>query len=282
MEAMISGDDALAQRHMHHYYDVADRELNPRYHQAAATHPTPSPLWRENRDSKSALALVYRIRHDMRRQGLQPGDRLGQEPQLVEQYAVSRAIFREAVRMVELVGLAEYRLGREGGLVVGQPNPDYTQSTAALFLGHAHYNLLNLNPLHAHMESFVARRAADNITDAQAAQLRALVQTEAGADPADLLRGMTEVHRSIARIAGNRIFSLYLEVLFVLNRVNPLDNASATARAHSAAFQRSHHRLVDAIVARDPNLASRRMLDHFALQAQVLPRPAAPESTTPG
>lgn len=271
VDALISGDDGQTQIQLQAYFDLVDVEMNPALRQPAPEIRYANPLWRENSDNKGALSLVYRIRHDIRLQQLQPGDRLGQEPQLLEHYQVSRSIFREAIRMLELIGIAEFRLGRDGGLVVAQPNPEYTQSTAALFLGYANYNLATLNEVHSCLESWVARRAAEVISPAQAEELAATIAAEAKAAPEQLFHEMIRVHRLLARIAGNRIFALYIEVMLIVNNVNPARRPSAElAASYADELRHSHQQLAAAIIDRQPSLASRKMIDHFKLLARIV------------
>ena len=52
-------------------------------------------------------------------QGLGSGDRLPLEAAMVEQYGVSRASLREALRLLEVQGLIRLKPGPGGGPVVG-------------------------------------------------------------------------------------------------------------------------------------------------------------------
>jgi DNA-binding FadR family transcriptional regulator len=56
---------------------------------------------------------------------------------LIARYGVSRAVFREAVRMLEFFGVVEVRRGKEGGLVVAQRDPSGTVGSALLYLSFA-------------------------------------------------------------------------------------------------------------------------------------------------
>ena len=52
---------------------------------------------------------------------LQPGDLVGTEPELIEREGVSRALLREAVRLLEHHHIARMRRGPGGGLFVMAP-----------------------------------------------------------------------------------------------------------------------------------------------------------------
>lgn len=86
---------------------------------------------------KSGLRLAYRITAEVRRCGLPAGCSIGSETALVSRYGVSRAVFREAVRMLEFFGVVEVRRGKDGGLVVAEMDPEGTISSALLYLDYA-------------------------------------------------------------------------------------------------------------------------------------------------
>jgi DNA-binding FadR family transcriptional regulator len=86
---------------------------------------------------KSGLRLAYRITAEIRRRGLPVGCSVGSEPELVARYGVSRAVFREAVRMLEFFGVVEVRRGKDGGLMVAQMDPEGTVVSALLYLDYA-------------------------------------------------------------------------------------------------------------------------------------------------
>jgi len=86
---------------------------------------------------KSGLRLAYRITAEIRRCALPGGCSIGPESELVSRYGVSRAVFREAVRMLEFFGVVEVRRGKDGGLVVAEMDPEGTISSALLYLDYA-------------------------------------------------------------------------------------------------------------------------------------------------
>jgi DNA-binding FadR family transcriptional regulator len=86
---------------------------------------------------KSGLRLAYRITAEVRRRSLPAGCSIGPETELVSRYGVSRAVFREAVRMLEFFGVVEVRRGKDGGLVVAEMDPEGTIGSALLYLDYA-------------------------------------------------------------------------------------------------------------------------------------------------
>jgi DNA-binding FadR family transcriptional regulator len=86
---------------------------------------------------KAGLKLAYRITAQLRRQALPVGSLIGSEPDMLLRFGVSRAVFREAVRMLEFFGVVEVRRGKEGGLTVAGMNPAGTVGSAMLYLSYA-------------------------------------------------------------------------------------------------------------------------------------------------
>jgi len=89
------------------------------------------------RAEKSGLRLAYRITAEVRRRSLPVGASIGSESELVSRYGVSRAVFREAVRMLEFFGVVEVRRGKDGGLAVAEMDPEGTVGSALLYLDYA-------------------------------------------------------------------------------------------------------------------------------------------------
>ena len=62
------------------------------------------------------------------------GEILGSEAELIDRYGISRAVFREAVRLVEHQHVARMRRGPGGGLVVEEPTVGAVISAVVLYL----------------------------------------------------------------------------------------------------------------------------------------------------
>ena len=69
-----------------------------------------------------ASVVASRIEDEVVARGWPIGEVLGSETELIERFAVSRAVLREAVRLVEHAGVARMRRGPGGGLVVSEPD----------------------------------------------------------------------------------------------------------------------------------------------------------------
>lgn len=85
---------------------------------------------RFKRGAEVARLLVERIVEGP----LPPGTSLGSERELVAGFGVSRAVLREAVRILEHLGVASMRTGRAGGLLVTTPSSRAAGAAALVYL----------------------------------------------------------------------------------------------------------------------------------------------------
>ena len=70
---------------------------------------------------KLSYDVAHRIARDMIDNGWEDGHLIGREPKLPQRYAISRDMFREALRGPERQGLIRTRRGLGGGLMAAKP-----------------------------------------------------------------------------------------------------------------------------------------------------------------
>ncbi|HOV63979.1 MAG TPA: GntR family transcriptional regulator, partial [Spirochaetia bacterium] len=100
---------------------------------------------------------------------LKPGDSLPSERKLSEQFQVSRASVREAIRVMEVIGLLRVQPG--GGVFVTELDiHPFLRIIAPLLLRHEHYEL-ELLDLRRILEVRGAQMAAEQITPERAAYI---------------------------------------------------------------------------------------------------------------
>ena len=202
---------------------------------------------------------------DIAQLGWPEGRVVGSEPQLVERYGVSRAVFREAVRLVEHKHVARMRRGPGGGLVVSPPSVDSVTDAVAVYLFYVGAEIDEVFEARIALEGTAAELAPARLEESHIAALRSVVQREADGTIVD----HRELHILVAAITGNPALELFVDLL---NRVTllylpPSVRVTSKTLAESAA---AHAAIVDAIVAGDESQARRRMRRHLEAEAEYL------------
>src|ERR1700726_3433330 len=85
---------------------------------------------------KMGELVASSLRRQIVRGDLAEGDALPSEPELMQQFGVSRPTLREAFRVLESESLISVRRGAHGGAVGHVPNGDVAHRHAALVLEH--------------------------------------------------------------------------------------------------------------------------------------------------
>lgn len=88
----------------------------------------------DSRKAKLAGRAAEQIVSDVIELGWPVGHVLGSEAELLERYGVSRAVLREAVRLVEHQRVARMRRGTGGGLVIDEPDIEAVIGPAIIYL----------------------------------------------------------------------------------------------------------------------------------------------------
>lgn len=229
---------------------------------------------------KKAAEVARQIESEIMHRGWPVGELLGSEPELIVRYGVSRAVFREAVRIVEHDGAARMRRGPGGGLVVTAPDLATVEGAATLYLDHADVSAQDLYDVRSSLELTCASLVTENLTEAGVQRLRAVLERERAEGAAVVESGRAhDLHVVIAELTGNPAMRLFVETLTRLTyeRVGQLHYEIEDLREVHAA----HEAIVNAIVAGDAALAQHRMRRHLAAGASFYYRRQEAESGEP-
>jgi DNA-binding FadR family transcriptional regulator len=213
--------------------------------------------------SKLAETVARQIEHEILASGWEVGSVVGDEAQLIAQYGISRAVAREAIRLVERHHVAAPRRGRGGGLVVMAPTETSVVESITLFLQVVGVETWQLIDARLLLELLAVRQAVERLTETGISRLRASVAAEAsvGICAAD----KSALHNVIIECAANPVVRLYLDGLIQLMRQDPgvirkvrEDGAAAVPR-----LPEIHRGIAEAVVAGDVGLAQQRMTAHI-------------------
>ncbi len=212
--------------------------------------------------AKRAAKVADLIVEDVLTLGWPVGEVLGSEADLLVRYRVSRAVFREAVRLVEHQGVARTRRGPGGGLVVAEPTVGAVSDAVVLYLRRVGATLDEICETRIILEEMACALAAERTDEADLAELGQVADhkpVEPRSDPPDL-------HALVASISRNAGLELFVDVFNEVALLFSSERARA-GRAPSRETEHAHAGIAEAVMAGDPRLARTRMRRH--LQAEV-------------
>ena len=219
--------------------------------------------------NKRAEDVARAILHDIVADDLPPGTLLGSQTALIERYGASRAVFREALRLLEHHQIASMRRGPGGGLFVSAPSVRGVSDVVAVYLARRDISMADLVELRVRVEMAlvdlaIAHHDHDGAGEGLDAELQEALKRERELSVVEFADGGHDLHAVIAGLAGNRALELVALVLIRLVRLHQVEEVSDQERAAAALkVSRAHGAIADAITDGDSELAQRRMRRHL-------------------
>jgi DNA-binding FadR family transcriptional regulator len=219
---------------------------------------------------KLAAQVATRIEADILAAGWPVGRVLGSESELRERYGVSRAVFREAIRLVEHHEVATMRRGPSGGLVVKVPDSRPLTTAMVIYLEHMGATVADILSVRLLLEPLAARLAAERTGEEGIAVLRSALEEE----PLRETYGLHDLlHSTVGRLSGNAPLQLFIDVLVELTgryAQVPPPVAQAEAEAVNVQSERAHRAIANAIIGGDTGKAEQRTIRHLEAMQQWL------------
>lgn len=195
---------------------------------------------------------------------LAPGERMPPERVLTEQLAVSRASLREALKMLESIGMVEARVGR-GRFVVNHTDERQSLALVANWL-HAHrQEIAHLNEIRTAVEPVAVAGVPPERRAETAERLRPiLAEAEDAVRRADSVRAAAldrEFHRVLCEQTPNR--PLQALVLGLADAAQQAATAVYAVPQAARTSLRQHARLIESLASGDVEGAKRLLEEHF-------------------
>ncbi|WP_112321380.1 FadR/GntR family transcriptional regulator [Oceanibium sediminis] len=109
-------------------------------------------------------------------QGLQPGDRLPGEAELIARFGMSKGTIREAMRLLQAQGLVETKTGPGGGSFVGEVSRERANALLANYFYFRDVTIDDIYEVRVALEPELAARLAGTLTEAQLGELEAIME----------------------------------------------------------------------------------------------------------
>lgn len=217
--------------------------------------------------------LISRFKELIAEGKLQPGSKLPPERKLAEEFGVSRPSLRQALKVLEIMGVISQRIG----------DGTYLNDSATEILSEPMNFLILVNQISPQelmearliVEPELAARAAQRATEEDLNDLREALQAlkEAAGNPRKMLQADLAFHQAIFRAAGNRVcmmmFSVVHKSLLMQSQVFR-SSRKATEMLNVQQVIRHHQAIYDAIQKRDPEAARQAMRAHLENASKVV------------
>lgn len=214
--------------------------------------------------ARSFHAIVEQIRSDIFQRRLTPGDRLPRERALAEEFGVSRAGVREALRVLEHQGLVRVYHGYKGGSFVAEAGAGSLVGALETSLRQAQVGVADLYAVRRLLEPPLARTALERdavslerLLDQNVARAAALAGDGARPFAVNL-----EFHAVISSVAGNPVAQLMMRALVELLEGREREVPAASSVSSEAVDD--HRLILEAVRARDGRLVEALMTTHLA------------------
>lgn len=210
---------------------------------------------------------------------LRPGDRLSSEPELAEEFHVSRATVREAIKILRAQGVLRTTRGARGGHFVISPRTDTLAEsvgqTFGLWFDAGDISVAEVDEARVVVERACVRLAAVRREDADLDEMDRLLTESAtpGLTLNEFLSFDLRFHRAIAMAARNRLLEL---PMMAIHMVRPRTN-QLLRRHDPEVVVRQHRGILAGIAAGDADQAESAFIHHATYlererQAAVLAR----------
>lgn len=194
------------------------------------------------------------------------GDRLPSERDLAEQMGVSRPSVREALQILTAQGIVETVHG--GGSIVKNFTDQEIRRPIEIFIESDSARVLELTEVRALLETWAARKAAQNRSDAELERIRGYLEEMKRDFDIDQVRYEVDLkfHVEIAAACHNTIFVHLVDSIYQLTRYSIKlwrEDVFISKRAQEKILHH-HQKIFGAIEKKDPDMAEAAMNEHLS------------------
>jgi GntR family transcriptional repressor for pyruvate dehydrogenase complex len=210
-------------------------------------------------DTRLTARILEKIKRLIATGAVAPGEKFPPERELAKEFGVNRASLRQALKVLEIMGVLTQRVG-DGTYLSASAESTLKEPLDFLILldDLSHHELFETRMI---VEPELAARAAQRATAEDLIGLRkAIVAMEHCRTNEERLDADVAFHECVFRASGNRICHLLFRVI----HRNLLTSMSKLSRRVPLDRPLTYHkRIYEAIQNRDPEEARRQMLEHI-------------------
>ncbi len=220
------------------------------------------PTWAPVRATSVASKIVVQIRDALFSGALKPGDALGSEKDLVQQFNVSRITVRDALRTLETMGIVEIRAGAGGGARIAAGNLERISDALAVQFKLTGVTEQETVDAQIAIEGAAIVLAAERRTSADLARLSDLLaEAESHLDnPVNFAESGHLFHLALIEASGNRVLTAQFNALRHAVWPRNSDRAKPDIARRTLAM---HQKLFEAVRDGKSALARELMCSHL-------------------
>jgi GntR family transcriptional repressor for pyruvate dehydrogenase complex len=156
--------------------------------------------------------IISQIRDSILSGKLKPGVKLASEKDLILQFGVSKATMREALRVLEVMGLIEMKKGITGGAFVSEVDMRTTIHSIINFLHFQSVSVAEITMIRYFIEPNIACIAASKLSDSDIANLKKIIGERITKNGREISKEIG-FHRYLARMAENKLLVLIIDFI---------------------------------------------------------------------
>ena len=224
--------------------------------------------WRPLPRVRTHEQVIAEIENRLASGTLQAGDRLPPERQFAEMLGVSRGAVREALRILEAIGVVEAGTGSgpSSGSMIVTDSISGMAMVLRIHLQLASFTRDDLLEIRLLIEQLASRKSADPATVDDITELRALVDWMRGVHSTSAYIDLDAAfHARVVRSSGNGLAAVLMAALretlrhAMLSAFEGLDDPATTMKT----LTEEHAAIVDAIAAGDGRRAAELVSSHI-------------------
>lgn len=230
------------------------------------------------KDEKVTDYIIAQVRDAILSGKLKPGNRLASEKELTEDFRVSKATMREALRGLEAMGLIEIKQGATGGIFLTEVNSQTLMHSMMNFMHFQSVSIREITMLRYMLEPHIARIAATKITHDEIEQLKAYVVSGNSDNDTDRKKNAS-FHHYLSRVTKNSLLILIVD--FIDHMLDEMKQSLDLGADFHKEIQLSHKKILDCLVNGDSEGAGQAMADDVVMVGKFMSEKMGEESFDP-
>jgi GntR family transcriptional repressor for pyruvate dehydrogenase complex len=221
-----------------------------------------SGMFQSVRHKKIFEEILDQIKEMMLQERLTVGQRIPPEIRLAESLGVSRSSLREALRILDVLGIIESKTGE--GTVIRKADPENLKNLMTLVAVSGGINTVDLYEARCAIEVEAAMLAAVRRSEQDLAMMeQALKEMDSLSNNEASAQFDYMFHRAIVKASQNEILKMMISFIADLLGEQIRDTRRSLAPDVLTRFQEQHWKIFEGIRRRDPEEASSVMREHL-------------------